>query len=221
MVEAVELVKGNQVTIQVGKATFRPQKEGLYLVDADRQEVKVYEGTIEARLDGTTLELGRGKMATFGGLLVTGKFNRKDTDGLYGWSAKRSGEIAQTNLYVASSLGERRTKPLNTIGGMWTYYPSFGMFTYLPTYGRRIQNPFGWYYYSPYYIWTVYNRVYTPPASAYSAENAGWAGSRPSASAATYSAPAAVAASTGAVMRTQAPAAAPSSSAPSSGGRSR
>jgi hypothetical protein len=192
------MVKGNQVTIHVGEALVQPIKEGLYLIDASASEAKVYDGELIARLQGSRLELGHGKKATLAPLLLASKFDRKETDfDLYKWSAIRSGTIAQANLNVATALGQTSSKPLRT-GSIWSYYPSYGMFTYLPGYGRRIHNPFGWYYYSPYYIWGIYNQIYTPRNTGYAAENTSW-GNRPSAG--TYSAPAAVAASTGDVAR--------------------
>ena len=198
MIEVLELQKGNQVTIHVGEMALLPAKEGLYLIDAKAGEAKVYEGMLTVRRPGSSLELGRGKMTTLGPLPLVSKFDRKDTDfELYTWSASRSGRIAQANLNVASSLGQTRAQPIRGVG-MWSFYPSLGMFTYLPAYGR-IHNPFGWYYYSPYYVWGVYNRIYSPVQSySGSAENASW-GNRPSSG--TYSAPAAVAASSGSVAQ--------------------
>ena len=111
LIEVLEIVKGNQVTIHVGKAALQPTKGGLYWIDASKSEARVYDGTLVARLEGSTLELGRGRMATLAPLLLASKFNRKETDEIYAWSALRSGKIAEANLNVASALGQTRAKP--------------------------------------------------------------------------------------------------------------
>ena len=212
MVEVVELIVGNHVTIHVGNTAIEPLKEGVYEIDAEAGTAKVFDGQLQVSQQASALKLGRGRAANFTPILLASKFNRKDTGELYAWSSMRSGKVAEANYNIASSLGQVKSRPSRS-PGMWAWYPGMGMFTYIPRNGR-LRNPFGWYYYNPYFLWAVYNQPYFGPPSntGYQAENGAWAGRPASVS---PSAPAAVAAQTGDISRS-APSAPPA--APAGGG---
>lgn len=212
LVEVLETAKDNKVTVHVGDATIQPLKYGLYYIDAEAREVRVFDGQALVSLNSTSLKAGRGHSVRLGPTLQAAKFDRKKTDALYAWTQRRSAVIAQANMNASFSAAQGGTRTRRN--SMWAWYPSLGMFTYLPGYGR-IHSPFGYYYYSPVYMYvTVINppRMYTPDYGGSGADSTAWAGRGSSAS---PSAPAAVAASTGSVGHSAPAAPAP---APSAGG---
>jgi len=211
LIEVEELAKDNHLAVVVGDATVVPLKHGLYALDAEGRTLRVYDGKATASLGSTSLQLGRGRVASLAPVLEVSKFDRHSTDNLYAWSARRAGLLAQANQHV--SLASAMSGQRGRLSSAWVWYPDLGFYTFLPGSGR-IYSPFGWYFFSPVAMWQIYNpappiRGYGAPASA-----GGWA-ERPSYSGG--SAPAAVAAQSGSVGRS-APAAAPASAG---GGRSR
>ena len=69
------------------------------------------------------------------------------SDGLYRWSSLRSEYLGEANLELASEYaGNAGFAP------GWAWDPYFYGYTWLPGDGL-FWNPFGWGFYSPYYIW--------------------------------------------------------------------
>jgi hypothetical protein len=211
LVEVLETAKDNQVTIHVGGAAIQPSKFGLYYIDAEARELKVYDGQAAVSLNSSRFKAGRGHSVRLAPALQAGKFDRKKTDALYAFTQRRSAVIAQANMSASFSAAQGGSR--TSRNSVWAWYPSLGMFTFLPGNGR-IHSPFGYYYYSPVYMYlTVINppRIAMPDYGGAGADTA-WAGR---ASSASPSAPAAVAASTGDIGRS---APAPSAPPPSAGG---
>jgi len=205
MMEVDELAKDNHVSVKVGDAILAPRKAGLYEIDAEAREVRVFKGSVEATLNATTLKAGEGKMLSLAPTLAESKFDKKNTDALYAWSNARAGFLAQANRDVSWSRASLYGTPGHSLS-MWAWYPDLGMFTFLPGRGR-IYSPFGWYFFSPTAMWQVYHPGPTINAGFNQASNGGFANSRPASSNGSTSS-AAVAASTGDVGRA-APAPAP------------
>ena len=160
LIEATEMIDGNEITVLAKDATATLSKGGLYRFDADPARIRVYLGAAVVERNGqkTTLKSGR-EFAANGGTWTLAKFDNKETDPLYRWSKRRSGYIAMANV---SAARQSTTRGLGFTGGNWYYNPYFGFATYVP-WGDTLRSPFGYYYYTP----STVMAVYFPPRPAY------------------------------------------------------
>lgn len=206
LIEAVELLKDNNITLTVKGASVTPKKNGLYRIDAGAGVIRVYDGeaAVEQGTDRLTLKTAR--ETTVGTVLVAQKFDNKSGDSLYRWGKRRSEYIAMANLSGSRSLRNRS----GWISSGWLWNPYFGMFTYVPSRGVYY-SPYGYAFWSPRTVARVYERPRQDP-SAFAGGGGGYSGFNPALgyntaprSSGAYSSPAASAAPAG-----QAPAAAAS-----------
>lgn len=157
LIEAMDLLDGNYMTFAVGDIIVNPQKEGLYLIEANPVRVRVYSG--EARVSGggqAILVKGGKELLPAGEHWAVTKFDENDTNALYRWSRRRSEYVAKANVSAARSAGNGML-PADS-RGRWIYNSWLGMMTWLP-YGNTMMSPFGYRYYTPYTVM----RFYTPP----------------------------------------------------------
>lgn len=170
LIEATEMLEGNEITVLAKDATLTLTKGGLYRIDADpAARIRVYlgEAIVERGGQKTTLKGGREMAASASGWTMA-KFDVKDTDPLYRWSKRRSGYIAMANVSAARQSTSRGN---GFSGGSWYYNPYFGFATYVP-WGDTLRSPFGYYYYTP----STVMAVYYPPRPVYSGGNGGFGG---------------------------------------------
>jgi len=156
LIEVMELLKDNVISVQFKGATADVSKRGLYRFDADRGELRVYEGEISVTSGEQTIVARRGKDVSVGDKLVATNFDPKDTDPFYRWAERRSEYISTANISSARQAGSMGLLANN---GSWAYNPYYGMFTYLPGAGYGY-SPFGWAYYSPLTVGNYYNYYY-------------------------------------------------------------
>ena len=159
--------KDNAVTLIYKGVSIAPLKNGLYRIDTDPARVRVYEGELLVRTPSGELRLKRGHEAMLDGALVAGKFDPKADDDLYRWSARRSGYMAEANVYSARSLSNSYYG--NGFGGQggWVWNPYFGMFSWIPWNGVYY-NAFGYAFWSPFSVYQTYYPYYyggySPPS---------------------------------------------------------
>ncbi|MBI4891020.1 MAG: hypothetical protein HY821_10390 [Acidobacteria bacterium] len=167
MIEATEMLEGNQITALVKDSTVIMGKGGLYRFDADPARVRVYLGETVAEFNGqkATLKGGKELIAAAGGW-TQGRFDAKETDPLYRWSKRRSGYIAMANVSAARQANSGSVMGFSS--GRWYYNPYFGFATYIP-FGDTLRSPFGYYYYTP----STVMAVYYPPRPVYGSGGGG------------------------------------------------
>ncbi|MCW5977554.1 MAG: hypothetical protein KIT09_05735 [Bryobacteraceae bacterium] len=166
LIEAMEILQDNAVTFHYKDATIQVLKEGLYRIDSDSSELRVYDGRAEVTAGGKTLTAKKGRLVELGEpVLAAAKFDSKTGDSLYRWSYRRSGYLAMANLSAAKSISDWQT-PWYSRGG-WYWNPYFGMFTFIPGSGV-FYSPFGFSYWSPMDVYYAYAPQYRP----------NWGGSR-------------------------------------------
>jgi hypothetical protein len=146
LIEVMELLKDNAITVQFKGATASMAKRGLYRFDADKGVLRVYEGEIGVTSGAQNIIARKGKEVAVGEGLQATNFDPKDTDPFYRWAERRSEYISTANV---SAMG------LLSSAGSWAYNPYYGMFTYLPGSGYGY-SPFGWAYYSPLTVGNYY-----------------------------------------------------------------
>ncbi len=96
-----------------------------------------------------------------------------DGDSLYRWSSLRSEYLGEANLELA-----RQYAGNPGYGAGWAWDPYYYGYTWLPGDGL-FWNPFGWGFYSPYYIWGggfIYGRGFRGGFGGYGAYRGGYAG---------------------------------------------
>src|SRR5580704_2825233 len=154
-VEVDQIYSQNTILIDMKNGQTQLLKNGLYAFDATNSTVRVFDGKA-AVYPGANLQAnvkpidvkGSHQLALNGEPLKPQRFNKDEAsaDPLYKWSSLRSQYLGQANLNLAE---EYAGSPGFYPGWYWAGGP-FG-FTWLPGDGI-FWNPFGYGFYSPYYI---------------------------------------------------------------------
>lgn len=143
VVEMIELIKSNRVTVTIAGAEVTFSKAGTYQFHAGEPErapdLLVYLG--EARVLAAAGEQPRavkaGRAFSMGGKAgdnAIRAFDRHVFDDLLSWSILRSHSMARANISAATVAHQRRFGRLG--GWMWSHYDS--CYTYLPaSHARR------------------------------------------------------------------------------------
>lgn len=184
-VEVDQLHKENYLLIDQRNGGTQLLQPGLYEFDANNNTMRVFQGKAAVYAgtgaqDGDepvrlpSVEVKGGHEVTVGEQLGKPKeFSKKDaeqSDPLYRWSSLRSQYLGEANLELASQYAGS--------GGFapgWAWDPYFYGYTWLPGNGL-FWNPFGWGFYSPWYIWGggyVYGRGGYYRGGGYAAHEAG------------------------------------------------
>jgi hypothetical protein len=156
LIEVMELLKDNSITVQFKGTNASLDKRGLYRFDAEAGKLRVYDGEINLTQGEQSVVAKKGKEVAVGNTLTASNFDVKDTDPFYRWAERRSEYIATANVSSARQAG---SVGLLASTGSWAYNPWYGMFTYLPGSGYGY-SPFGWSYFSPLTVGNYYNYLY-------------------------------------------------------------
>ncbi len=95
LVEVVQIPDGNHIQIQAGEATTELTRPGLYRFGITRNgtdpaTLRVYGGEAQVRAGEKAIQSKRGISVRLDSGLEQEKFDRKQTDGLHAWAARRS-----------------------------------------------------------------------------------------------------------------------------------
>lgn len=152
MVEVAEIYRANDLRVDQGGASIQITKRGLYDFDAERNQVRVFDGKAVVEEDGRKVDLKGGHALS---LNVTDKVKAQGfeknayEDELYRWSSLRSSYLAEANVdaartYVVGGPG--------WYGAGWYWDPWFSAYTFIPGDGF-FYSPFGWGFYSPAFVY--------------------------------------------------------------------
>jgi hypothetical protein len=152
MIEVAEIHDQNHMLIRQDGFETRLVKKGLYLFDADRQQVLVFGGKADVQDGGHTVSVNDGKRLDLNspGELKTHEFdkeNYKQSD-LYQWSSLRSSYLAEANADTASVYVSSGYYGPGWVGDGWYWDPGFNGYTFIPGDGV-FYSPFGFGFYSP------------------------------------------------------------------------
>jgi len=152
MVEVVDIHKENNLRVDVGGATVKLLKKGLYDFDADHNEIRVFKGTAQVTAGNLKVSLDGGQKTLLGGAKLKAlRFEtRQFEDDFYRWCGLRSGYLAEASVDIARTYegpGPGWYGP-GWYGWGWYWDPWFGVYTFLPPDGI-FYGPFGWGFYSP------------------------------------------------------------------------
>ncbi len=167
LLECAELLKDNAITLLYKDASISLRKQGLYRLDTEPPQLRVYDGEALVEQGGQSLVLKKGKLLAFNGLFVAERFDPNAGDALYRWAKRRAEYVAMANVSAAKSLRDSGSRW--QISG-WRWNPYFGVFTYVPW--RGAYNSFwGYRFWSPREVYVVY----APPMQV---SGGGWDASR-------------------------------------------
>jgi len=157
LIEAIDVHKENYIRINHADTSVRILKSGLYDVDADHGQVRVFKGEAEVRVGDNLVTLKDRRMVTIAAgvpLKGQGFESRQYEDEFYRWSALRSGYMSEAAIDAARfyvSPGPGWYGP-GWMGWGWYWNPWFTAYTFLPADGM-FWSPFGWGFYSPIYVY--------------------------------------------------------------------
>ena len=145
--EVVELQKGTSLSMVIGNYTLEVRKAGLYRIDTDPAQVRVFKGEAVVVGSGQSTTAKEGKQILLGAVLGTEKFDSvAGSDEFARWAERRAGFIATANV---SAAREAFTGSNFSGNNSWYFNPWYGMYTYLPMNRQYMMSPFGFYYFSP------------------------------------------------------------------------
>lgn len=175
LVEIGELnAKEQQLEIAVAGTTVEFTKRGLFRLDADQPQLRVYDGSAVVIAGGQPVTVKEGRQMALAGTASAEKFNKDKGDAFHRWAARRSGYIALANISAAKRMNDNNSLCRSAC---WMFNPYFGTFTFIPLSGMY-RNPFGWAYYSPVAVERVYYRppvqVYNPPSGGGISNSGAW-----------------------------------------------
>src|SRR5262249_15514909 len=152
-------------------STAHLRKKGIYRLDSEPAQLRVYSGEAEVETGANVLIVRTGKMVSFEGAVTVEKFNAKEGDALSRWSMRRAEGISMANLSAAKYVNDSG----RTWSNGWYFNPYYGMFTFIPG-GGIFHSPYGFLFYSPVAAYRVY---YYRPVVSYVDRGYGSAGSNP------------------------------------------
>jgi hypothetical protein len=138
-------------TLTLGDATVTLLKHGLYRLDSQPPQVKVYAGEARVSRAGQTTQAGKARLLVLTGVAVPERFDTQAGDALFRWTRRRSEYLAVANLSAA-----RYADRLGGYGSAaWLWNPYYGMFTYVPLDGF-CSNFWGYRFWSPSTVYYAY-----------------------------------------------------------------
>jgi hypothetical protein len=160
MVEVADIRPENNIRVNEGGESTRLLKAGLYDFDADRGQIRVFDGKAFVQAGGRQIEVKSGRQLNLDatGKLKPGKFDKNAyTDDFYRWASLRSSYLAEANVDTARTYGSvGGWSPSMWNGNGWYWAPAFDAYTFIPGDGIFF-DPFGWGFYSP---WCAYEAPY-------------------------------------------------------------
>jgi hypothetical protein len=155
IIEADDIGKDNSITVVFQDATIHPVKKGLYRVDANPAELRVFNGEADVTLGEKTVEAKDGHAVALD-TLADHKFDRATTDALNRWSERRGEYVSMASVSAANSL---RTSMFDGSGMMstgWYFNPFLGMYTFVPGLDGNWFSAYGFPFWSPYNVYMAY-----------------------------------------------------------------
>src|SRR5271157_6048484 len=86
LIECTSLPRHAHLAVTFRHATLSILKEGVYRLDSDPVQLKVYAGEARVLQGGQAQTVGRGRLLVLDGVSVSGRFNDQTGDALYQWS---------------------------------------------------------------------------------------------------------------------------------------
>jgi hypothetical protein len=152
LVEVTDIRPESSIRINENGASTLLRKPGLYEIDADHGQVRVFDGNALIQSNGREVELKGGRQLALNSpdKPKPQKFDKQAyQDDFYRWASLRSSYLTEANADAASRYsGASGASPTIWAGTGWYWDPAFDAYTFIPGDGI-FYSPFGWAYYSP------------------------------------------------------------------------
>jgi hypothetical protein len=158
ILETDEIHPENHLRVKEDGVTAQIEKTGLYEFNVDGGVVRVFEGQVQVDSASRHVTVKSEHQLSVGdnGALMVKKFDRKEyeTGDLYAWSSLRSSYLGEANVNEAGYYAQYGFVPGGPAwwGAGWYWNPWWGCYTFLPADGIFF-SPFGWGFYSPWWVW--------------------------------------------------------------------
>jgi len=154
LVEVAAIRPENNIRINVNGASAQLLKPGLYDIDADHGQIRVFDGKALVQANGRQVEVKSEHQFNLNIQVApkARKFDRKAyEDDFYRWASLRSSYLADANVEAAKRYaGGGGWSPGVWADAGWYWDPGFDAYTFIPSDGI-FYSPFGWGYYSPWF----------------------------------------------------------------------
>lgn len=154
LIEVTAILPENNIRINANGASARLMKPGLYDVDADRSQIRVFDGKAVVQANGQHVEVKGDRQLNLNtpDKLKAQKFDKKPyQDDFYRWASLRSAYLTEANVDAAKRYAGGGGWSSGVWDGAGWYWDSgFDAYTFIPDDGI-FYSPFGWGYYSPWY----------------------------------------------------------------------
>lgn len=89
-IEIIEQIEDHTITLHAGNAEIQLSEIGIYRLDSDASQLRVYSGKAEIHLKNKKILATPGKLVNFADRLKTSRFSDKQSDSFNYWTAQRS-----------------------------------------------------------------------------------------------------------------------------------
>jgi hypothetical protein len=127
LVEVIDSTKEDRVQMRFGETLTEFKRVGLYRFDLDTGTLRIFGGTADVRAGSRRVRIGRGKAVHLESSLSDSNFNRKQTDELHQWAARRS-----FDLFASSPEARRHLTNWETTPSGWSWNRDFEVRLFSP-----------------------------------------------------------------------------------------
>jgi hypothetical protein len=128
IVEVAGMVPDQEVAFSAGGAMIDLLKKGLYRIDGEPPQLRVYDGEASVVNGGQIQTVTRGRLLRLDGVAVAEKFDANDGDALFRWAKRRSEYLAVASISAAGRAQRSSFFSSNS----WVLNPFFGFYTFMP-----------------------------------------------------------------------------------------
>jgi hypothetical protein len=132
LIEIIQLPEGNRIQVGVADTITELTRPGLYRFGTAQHTLRVYGGETLVRSGLKTAIVKRGMTVNLDPSLTVSKFDRKQTDSLHSWAARRSFE-----LFMSDREARQRQTHWQVFGEGYVQSKNFGVEFRVPRLGRR------------------------------------------------------------------------------------
>jgi hypothetical protein len=93
LIEVLQLPEGSRIQIHLADTVTEFTRTGLYRFGTTQKTLRVYGGEASVRSGSMTAVVKRGMTVSLNSTLALEKFDRKQTDALHAWAARRSFDL--------------------------------------------------------------------------------------------------------------------------------
>jgi hypothetical protein len=122
LIEVLQLPEGSRIQIHVADTVTEFTRTGLYRFGTTQKSLRVYSGEASVRSGSMNVIVKRGMAVHLDSALTVEKFDRKQTDALHAWAARRS-----FDLFMGDPEARQKQNHWQSVGAGYIENKSFGV----------------------------------------------------------------------------------------------